>query len=85
MAAVASTLVLKMVSSRLRWPTKAPVLISTVVWLRLVDDEVAAGFQLYLALQRTLDLVLHVVEIEDPATRQDSTPACWPTQARTLR
>ncbi len=31
----------------------------------LVDDEVAAGFELHLALQRALDLVLHVVEIED--------------------
>lgn len=31
----------------------------------LVDDEVAAGFQLHLALQGALDLVLHVVEIED--------------------
>lgn len=31
----------------------------------LVDDEVTAGFQLHLALQRPLDLVLHVVEIED--------------------
>ena len=31
----------------------------------LVDDEVTAGFQLHLALKGTLDLVLHIVEIED--------------------
>lgn len=31
----------------------------------LVDDEIAAGFELHLALQGPLDLVLHIVEIED--------------------
>ena len=66
MAAVASTLVWKMVSSRLRWPTKEPgVDVHRGHGFGLIDDEVAAGFQLHLALQRPLDLVLHVVEIED--------------------
>ncbi|CAI2018248.1 Uncharacterised protein [Serratia ficaria] len=31
----------------------------------LIDDQVTAGFQLHLALQRTLDLVFHVVKIEN--------------------
>jgi len=37
--------------------------------LRLVDDQVAPGFQGNLALQRPPDLVLHAVEVEDRPLR----------------
>ena len=45
---------------------EGPVLMSMVVIaFGLIDDEVAAGFQLDLAFQGPLDLVLDIVEIED--------------------
>ena len=55
-----------MVSSRLRWPdVGARVHVDGGHRLGLVDDDVAAGLELHLAVERLLDLVLHPIEVED--------------------
>ncbi len=65
---LASRLVLKMVSSKLRAPTKPPVLtFDRGHRLGLVDDQVAAGLEVHPAGERLLDLLFHAVELEERA------------------